>query len=64
MDANTSQRKDDHLDINLSKDVRSGVSTGLESFSFLHQALPEINLSDVDLTGASNGQVLVSLLGI
>jgi isopentenyl-diphosphate delta-isomerase len=48
MDANTSHRKDDHLEINLNKDVSSGVSTGLESFTFLHQALPEIDLSDVD----------------
>ena len=50
MDANTSHRKDDHLEINLNKDVSSGVSTGLESFTFLHQALPEIDLSDVDLS--------------
>lgn len=50
MDATTSHRKDDHLAINLSKDVSSGASTGLESFSFLHQALPEINLSEVDLS--------------
>jgi len=60
MDANTSQRKDDHLDINLSKDVRSGVSTGLESFSFLHQALPEINLSDVDLNLSMFGKRLLA----
>ncbi|MEL7645492.1 MAG: type 2 isopentenyl-diphosphate Delta-isomerase [Anaerolineaceae bacterium] len=50
MDANTSHRKDDHLDINLNKDVSSGVTNGLETFSFLHQALPEIKLSEVDLS--------------
>ncbi|HOA21752.1 MAG TPA: type 2 isopentenyl-diphosphate Delta-isomerase [Anaerolineaceae bacterium] len=50
MDANTSHRKDQHLDINLIEDIASGVSNGLEAYSFLHQALPQINLSDVDLS--------------
>lgn len=49
-DTLTSQRKADHLKINLEKDVQSGISNGLESFHFLHQALPEINLDDVNLT--------------
>lgn len=42
------QRKDDHIRINLEEDVRSGVTTGLEKFRFVYQALPEINLDDVD----------------
>ncbi len=50
MDANTSQRKDDHLDINIQKDVSSTLSNGLEAYHFLHQALPEIDLADVDLS--------------
>ena len=44
-----SQRKSDHIEINLSEDVRSGLTTGLENFHFSHQALPEINLDEVDL---------------
>jgi len=41
-------RKDDHLRINLEKDVQfHGLTTGLEHYRFAHSALPEINLSDV-----------------
>ena len=42
-------RKSDHIRINLEEDVRSGLSTGLERYRFIHQALPEIDLDDVDL---------------
>jgi len=42
------KRKDDHLYINSQKDVKSSNTTGLEKFRLVHQALPEINLSDVD----------------
>jgi len=42
------QRKVDHIKINLEKDVRSALSTGLEKYHFIHEALPEINLEDVD----------------
>jgi len=45
-----SERKSDHIRINLDNDVRSGVTTGLENFRFFHRALPEINLEDVDLS--------------
>src|SRR4030067_1967063 len=44
-----SERKSDHIRINLENDVRSGVTTGLEKYRFFHRALPEINLEDVDL---------------
>jgi isopentenyl-diphosphate delta-isomerase len=43
-------RKSDHIRINLEEDVRSGLTTGLERYHFIHQALPEINLDDVDLS--------------
>lgn len=43
-----SSRKLDHIKINLEQDVRSDLSTGLEWYQFIHQALPEINLEDVD----------------
>ncbi len=42
-------RKADHIRINLEEDVRSGLTTGLERYHFIHQALPELNLEDVDL---------------
>ncbi len=46
----TSARKADHIRINLDEDVRSGLTTGLERFHFIHQALPELNLEEVDLS--------------
>ena len=42
-------RKSDHIRINLEEDVRSGLTTGLERYRFIHQALPEIDLEAVDL---------------
>ncbi|MEZ4661529.1 MAG: type 2 isopentenyl-diphosphate Delta-isomerase [Caldilineaceae bacterium] len=43
------QRKDDHIRINLEEDVGFlQLTTGLEHFHFVHQALPEVNLSDID----------------
>jgi isopentenyl-diphosphate delta-isomerase len=45
----TSQRKTDHIRINLEENVDSSQTTGLERFSFLHEALPDFNLSDVNL---------------
>ena len=46
----TSSRKADHIRINLEEDVRSGITTGLEAYCFTHQALPEQNLTDIELT--------------
>ena len=42
------QRKADHIKINLEQDVRSSLTTGLEKYHFVHEALPELNLDDVD----------------
>lgn len=42
------ERKDDHLRINLTEDVQSGLTTGLERYRFIHQALPEFDLDAVD----------------
>lgn len=47
--ASTSSRKADHIRINLTEDVRSGRSTGLERYSFPHQALPELDLNQIRL---------------
>jgi len=41
-------RKSEHIRINLEEDVQSGLTTGLERFHFIHRAVPEINLKDVD----------------
>jgi isopentenyl-diphosphate delta-isomerase len=43
------QRKADHIRINLEQDVRSALSTGLEHYRFLHEALPELDLEAIDL---------------
>lgn len=44
------QRKADHIDISLNNDVQSSQNTGLDRISIVHEALPEINFSDIDLT--------------
>ena len=45
----TSSRKQQHVNISLTKDVAFRTkSSGFERLDFLHNALPEINLSDVD----------------
>jgi len=48
-DTHIPQRKDEHLQINLSEDVASALTTGLERYRLVHQALPEISLAEVDL---------------
>ncbi len=42
------ERKDDHIKINLARDVRSTLTTGLEKVHFTHEALPELDLDEVD----------------
>jgi isopentenyl-diphosphate delta-isomerase len=42
------QRKADHIKINLEQDVRSTLTTGLEKYRFVHEALPELDLERVD----------------
>jgi isopentenyl-diphosphate delta-isomerase len=43
------KRKSDHIRINLDEDVNfNQLTTGLETYHFLHQALPEIDLANVD----------------
>lgn len=55
----TEGRKADHIRINLEKDVQfPRLTTGLEKYSFIHQALPEINLSDVDTSANLFGKRL------
>lgn len=46
-----SERKQDHLDIVLQQDVAAkGIRTGFERFFFEHVALPELLLSEIDLS--------------
>lgn len=54
----TSARKMDHIRINLEEDVRSKLTTGLERYFFLHNALPELNLKEIDLSVEIFGKTL------
>ncbi|MBK8988587.1 MAG: type 2 isopentenyl-diphosphate Delta-isomerase [Chloroflexi bacterium] len=50
-DESHESRKADHIRINLEENVQfNKLTTGLESYFFLHQALPELNLDEVDTT--------------
>jgi isopentenyl-diphosphate delta-isomerase len=53
------QRKSEHLHINLEKDVDfPRLTTGLEGYHFVHRALPEIALDEVDLGNTFLGKPL------
>jgi isopentenyl-diphosphate delta-isomerase len=54
------QRKADHIKINLEKDVRSGLTTGLENYHFAHEALPELDLKRVDTSLSLFGKRLAA----
>jgi len=57
------QRKSDHLRINLQEDVNSKyVSTGFERYHFVHCALPDLNLEDVDTSTTLLGKRLTAPL--
>jgi isopentenyl-diphosphate delta-isomerase len=62
--ASSRLRKSDHIRINLTKNVQSGLSNGLERYRFLHQALPEINLHDIDTQTVFLGKRLAAPLVI
>lgn len=52
-------RKADHIRINLEEDVRfPRLTTGLERYRFVHQALPELDLAAVDTTSPLLGKIL------
>lgn len=57
-DANISNRKKDHIRINLEENVKSGMTNGLEDYRLIHQALPEISLDEVDLSQQLFGKSL------
>jgi isopentenyl-diphosphate Delta-isomerase len=54
------QRKADHIKINLEKDVRSALTTGLENYYFVHEALPELDLDQVDTSLSLFGKQLAA----
>jgi isopentenyl-diphosphate Delta-isomerase len=53
-----STRKDDHIRINLEQDVRSNLTSGLEKYRFINEALPEIDLDEVDTSLNFLGKML------
>jgi isopentenyl-diphosphate delta-isomerase len=57
-DTEIKDRKLDHIKINLEKDVRSGLTTGLEKYHFVHEALPELDLERVDASVSLFGKKL------
>lgn len=58
-------RKLDHVRINLEEDVQSrGVTTGFERHRFIHQALPELDLHEIDLSTTLFGKTLKAPLVI
>ena len=57
------RRKADHIRINLEEDVAfKGVTTGLERYYFMHRALPELNLNQIDTSLSLFGKKLRSPL--
>jgi isopentenyl-diphosphate delta-isomerase len=54
------ERKADHIRINLEQDVLSSLTTGLERYYFIHEALPEMDLEAVDTTLNLFGKKLYS----
>ena len=55
----TVKRKQDHIRINLEEDVNArGTSAGFDDFRFLHRALPEIDLAQVDTSTLLFGRSL------
>lgn len=57
----TESRKVDHIRINLDENVQfPRLTTGLEKYRFIHQALPELNLTDVDTSLSLFGKTLSS----
>ena len=53
------RRKADHIRINLEEDVTfKKVTNGLESYFFMHQALPELDLAKIDTSIKVLGKTL------
>ena len=57
-ESETDQRKRDHIDINLHRDVAHAMSAGLENYRFTHCALPNLNLDQIDTSAYIFGRKL------
>ncbi len=57
-DQQTIQRKHDHILISLQQDVTHEQPSGLEQYHFVHCALPELDLDDIDLNVTFLGRKL------
>jgi isopentenyl-diphosphate delta-isomerase len=56
-------RKADHIRINLEENVDfKGLTTGLENYFFMHNALPELDLAEVDTTQTIFGKTIATPL--
>ena len=61
--AGTAQRKADHIQINLEREVEpDGARNGFERFSFVHSALPELDFDAIDLSIGFLGKRLAAPL--
>jgi isopentenyl-diphosphate delta-isomerase len=55
----TPSRKAEHLQINIERDVAAkGIATGFEGYAFVHRALPEMDLDEVDTSAQLFGRAL------
>lgn len=55
----TQQRKKEHLELCLDADAVTGrYGTGLDRYSFLHNALPEVDIAEIDLSTSFLGKPL------
>lgn len=61
----TEERKEQHIRINLEENVQfPRLTTGLERYYFMHEALPELNFADIDTSVTFLGQALSTPLFI
>ncbi len=61
---NTQNRKDEHIQINLHEDVRSTSTNGFDSYHYLNNALPELDLNKIDTQARFLGRQLSAPLFI
>ncbi len=60
---NISNRKVEHIRICLTQDVQArGIGAGLDEWRFVHQALPEIDLAQIDLSQTLFGKTIAAPL--
>ncbi|GAE93457.1 isopentenyl-diphosphate delta-isomerase [Gracilibacillus boraciitolerans JCM 21714] len=53
------QRKSEHIELSLTEGaLGENITNGFDSYHFRHNALPEIDFNDIDLTATFFGQTL------